>query len=211
MPKVKCQLVPDPPANAAGLQTIGAEVDADTRPDSVWIYDAADGTHLHVRTGRGVSDDIVLPFGTGAVAVGTAQVDLAVGAAEPGTAQEIVAVTSDGDGRRLVGIYGFAIATGCLEPFQFDQGNPFVYLVSNAGHRSGLRCVTDGVTGHIEALTATPAAGDTFDTTRLVFGRIGRRLVPGAYETGSLPAPVDALALAASSDVTGCNLSHPAF
>ena len=134
----------------------------------LWLYDAADGTHLHVRTGRGVADDIVLPFGKGAVAVGVAQVDLAVGAAEPGTPQEILAVTSDGDGRRLVGVYGFALNTGCLESFVFDQGNPFVYLVSNAGNRSGLRCVSDGVTGHVEALTATPAAGDSFTTTRLV-------------------------------------------
>jgi hypothetical protein len=210
-PRVKCQVVPDPPADAAGLQSTYAEIDADARPDVIWLYDAADGTHLHVRTGRGVADDIVLPFGKGAVAVGVAQVDLAVGAAEPGTAQEILAVTSDGDGRRLVGIYGFALNTGCLESFAFDQGNPFVYLVSNAGNRSGLRCVSDGVTGHVEALTATPAAGDSFTTTRLVFGRTGRRLVPVAYEAGSLPAPADATALGAGSDITGCNLSHPAF
>ena len=201
----------EPPAGATGVQATFADIDADTRADVVWLYDAADGTHLHIRTGRGVADDIVLGFGKGSVAVGIAQVDLAAGTPDPGTAQEIVAVTSDGDGRRLVGVYGFALNTGCLETFVFDQGNPFVYLVSKNGNLSGLRCVSDGVTGHLEALTATPAGADAFSTSRLVFGRIGRRLVAVSYETGNLPAPADAGVLATDSDVTGCSLSSPAF
>ena len=186
----------EPPAGATGVQATFADIDADTRADVVWLYDAADGTHLHIRTGRGVADDIVLGYGKGSVAVGIAQVDLAAGTPDPGTAQEIVAVTSDGDGRRLVGVYGFALNTGCLETFVFDQGNPFVYLVNKNGNLSGLRCVSDGVTGHLEALTATPAGVDAFSTSRLVFGRIGRRLVAVSYETGNLPAPADAGVLA---------------
>ena len=170
-PRVRCQAASDPPPDAAGLQAALADIDDDQRFDAVWLYDAPNGTHLHVRTGRGQADDIVLPFGHGAVAVGATQVDLAVGAANPGLAQEILAVTSDGDGRRLVGVYGFALNTGCLETFAFDEGSPFVYLVNQTGNRSGLRCVSDGVNGHLEALTATPAGADAYSTTRMVFGR----------------------------------------
>ena len=156
-PRTRCEAAADPPPTATALQATFADVDADTRPDVIWIYDAPDGTHLHLRTGRGATDDIVLDYGQGAVAVGSAQVDLAVGAPDPGAADEILAVTSDGDGRRLVGVYGFAINTGCLESFTFNQGAPFVYLVSRNGSLSGLRCVSDGVTGHLEGLTAVPS------------------------------------------------------
>ena len=212
-PRTRCEAAADPPATATALQATFADVDADTRPDVIWIYDAPDGTHLHLRTGRGATDDIVLAYGQGAVAVGSAQVDLAVGAPEPGAADEILAVTSDGDGRRLVGVYGFAINTGCLESFTFNQGAPFVYLVSRNGSLSGLRCVSDGVTGHLEGLTAVPSSGgDAFATTRLVFGRLtGRRLVPITYESGSLPGPADDPTLLATGDVSGCTLSTPAF
>ena len=148
----------EPPAGAQGLQAAFLDVDADNREDVVWLYDAADGTHLHLRTGRGVTDDFVLGYGQGAVAVGSAQVDLAVGSQTPGMPQEILAVTSAGDGKRLVGIYGFIIKTGCIEPFVFSQGAPFVYLVSRTGTLSGLICVNDGVTGHVEGTVATPAA-----------------------------------------------------
>jgi hypothetical protein len=209
--RTHCLAPPDPPADASALQATFADVDADGRVDVLWLYDYPDGTHLQVRTGRGATDNLLLPYGTGAVAVGAGQVDLAIGTADPGTAQEIFAVTSGGDGRRLVGVYSFAINTGCLNPFTFDQGNPFVYLISRQGTLSGLRCVNDGVNGHIEGLTASPAAGDSFTTSRLVFGRIGRRLVPVSYETGSLAPPVDPAAIAAGSDVTGCSLSRSAF
>ena len=208
-PRTRCEASLDPPASSAGLQATFADVDADSRTDVVWIYDAADGTHLHLRTGRGATDDIRLAYGKGAVAVGAAQVDLAVGSPEPGTPQEIFAVTSDGDGRRLVGVYGFVIKTGCIEPFVFNQGAPFVYLVSRNDTLSGLRCVSDGVTGHLEALSAVPSGTGDFSTTRLVFGRTGRRLVPVASESGQIAG--DPSALAAESDVTGCALSRPAF
>ena len=181
----------DPPADAANLKATYADVDADGRIDVLWMYDAADGTHLQVRTGRGATDNVVLGYGTGAVAVGSGQVDLALGSADPGTPQEILAVTSAGDARRLVGVYGFAIATGCLQSFTFDQGNPFVYLISRQGTLSGLRCVNDGVNGHLEGFTASPAAGDAFTTNHLVFGRQvnTRRLVPVSFDSGTLAAP----------------------
>ena len=212
-PRAHCIAAFDPPADAANLKATYADVDADGRIDVLWMYDAADGTHLQVRTGRGATDNIVLGYGSGAVAVGSGQVDLALGTADPGTPQEILAVTNAGDGRRLVGVYGFAIATGCLQSFTFDQGNPFVYLISRLGNLSGLRCVTDGVNGHIEGYTASPIGGDAFTTNHLVFGRQDklRKLVPLSYDSGTLPAPADPAALAISSDITGCSLSQPAF
>jgi len=211
--RAHCVAASDPPADAANLKATYADVDADGRIDVLWMYDVADGTHLQVRTGRGATDNVVLGYGNGAVAVGSGQVDLALGSADPGTPQEILAVTSAGDGRRLVGVYGFAIATGCLQSFTFDQGNPFVYLISRQGTLSGLRCVTDGVNGHLEGYTATPVGGDAFTTNHLVFGRPvnSRRLVPVSYEAGTLPAPADPAALALGSDITGCSLSQPAF
>jgi hypothetical protein len=213
VPKAHCIAAFDPPADAANLKATFADVDADGRIDVLWMYDAADGTHLQVRTGRGATDNVVLGYGTGAVAVGSGQVDLALGSPDPGTPQEILAVTSAGDGRRLVGVYGFAIATGCLQSFSFDQGNPFIYLISRQGNLSGLRCVNDGVNGHLEGFTATPVGGDAFTTNHLVFARQGstRRLVPVSYDSGTLPAPADPAALALGSDITGCSLSQPAF
>ena len=103
--------------------------------------------------------------------------------------------------------------TGCLQSFTFDQGNPFVYLISRQGTLSGLRCVNDGVNGHLEGFTASPAPGDAFTTNHLVFGRQvnTRRLVPVSYDSGTLPAPADPAALALGSDITGCSLSQPAF
>ncbi len=204
-----CAGTPEPPAGAQALQATFLDVDADNREDVVWLYDAPDGTHLHLRTGRGVTDDFVLGYGQGAIAVGSGQVDLDVGSETPGMPQEIVAVTSAGDGRRLVGVYGFIIKTGCIEPFIFSQGAPFVYLVSRTGTLSGLSCVSDGVTGHLEGTVATPAASG-FDTTRLVYERDGRRLIPAASESGTLAAS-DTAGLAARSDVVGCSLSRPAF
>jgi hypothetical protein len=208
-----CFAASDPPPDAANLKATFADVDADGRIDVLWLYDAADGTHLQVRTGRGATDNVVLGYGNGAVAVGSGQVDLALGTADPGSPQEILAVTSAGDARRLVGVYGFAIATGCLQSFVFDQGNPFVYLISRQGTLSGLRCVTDGVNGHLEGFTASPAGGDAFTTNHLVFGRQAntRRLVPLSYDSGTLPAPADPAVLAMGSDITGCSLSQPAF
>ena len=120
-------------------------------------------------------------------------------------------MTSAGDARRLVGVYGFAIATGCLQSFTFDQGNPFVYLISRQGTLSGLRCVNDGVNGHLEGFTASPAAGDAFTTNHLVFGRQvnTRRLVPVSFDSGTLAAPADPAALALGSDITGCSSPSP--
>ncbi len=202
-----CAGTPDPPAGALGLQATFLDVDADNREDVVWLYDAPDGTHLHLRTGKGVTDDFVLGYGKGAVAVGSAQVDLAVGSQTPGMPQEILAVTSAGDGKRLVGIYGFMIKTGCIEPFVFSQGAPFVYLVSRTGTLSGLSCVNDGVTGHVEGTVATPAANG-FDTTRLVYERVGRRLVPAASESGTIAAN-DAAGLAARQRRHGLHALTP--
>jgi hypothetical protein len=193
------------------MQSALADVDGDGRLDALWLYDTLQGTHLHLRTGRGAADDIVLPYGKGAVSVGTGQVDLAVGSAEPGTPQEILAVTGGGDGQRLVGVYGFAIKSGCLVPFQFKGGNPFVYLISQVGNRSGLRCITDGVTGHLEGLTATPNADGSFATTRQVFKRDNRQLLVDVFEPGTLPAPANPALLALHSDLTGCSLSVPVF
>ena len=212
-PRAHCAAAFDPPADAANLKATYADVDADGRIDVLWLYDAADGTHLQVRTGRGATDNVVLGYGTGAVAVGSGQVDMALGSADPGTPQEILAVTSAGEARRLVGVYGFAIATGCLQSFTFDQGNPFIYLISRQGTLSGLRCVNDGVNGHLESFTASPSAGDAFTTTHQVFGRQDktRRLVPVSYDSGTLTAPADPAALALGSDITGCSLSQPAF
>ena len=205
-----CGGAPEPPAGAQRLQATFLDVDADGREDVVWLYDAPDGTHLHLRTGRGVTDDFVLGYGQGAVAVGSAQVDLAMGSETSGLPQEIVAVTSAGDGRRLVGVYGFLIRTGCVEPFVFSQGAPFVYLVSRSGTLSGLTCVNDGVTGHLEATLATPAGADAFATTHLVYMRDGRRLIPQTSQSGTITAAA-AAAMAAGTDIVGCSLSGPAF
>ena len=73
--------------------------------------------------------------------------------------------------------------------------------------------MNDGVNGHLESFTASPAAGDAFTTTHQVFGRQDktRRLVPVSYDSGTLPAPADPAALALGSDITGCSLSQPAF
>jgi hypothetical protein len=205
-----CGGTPEPPAGAQRLQSTFLDVDADSREDVVWLYDAPDGTHLHLRTGRGVTDDFVLGYGQGAVAVGSGQVDLAMGSEDSGLPQEIVAVTSAGDGKRLVGVYGFLIRTGCVEPFVFSQGAPFVYLVSRDGTLSGLACVNDGVNGYLEGTVATPGATGAFATTRLVYKRDGRRLVPQTSQSGTVPAAA-AEAMAAGTDVVGCSLSGPAF
>ena len=144
--------------------------------------------------------------------MGSAQVDLAVGAPDPGTTDEILAVTSGGDGRRLVGVYGFAINTGCLESLRLRPGHALRLPGQPQREPVGLRCVSDGVTGHLEGLTAVPSGGDAFATTRLVFGRnAGRGLVPISYESGSLPGPADDPTLLATGDVSGCSLSTPAF
>ena len=63
----------DPLADAANLKATYADVDADGRIDVLWMYDAADGTHLQVRTGRAATDNVVLGYGNGAVAVGSAR------------------------------------------------------------------------------------------------------------------------------------------
>jgi hypothetical protein len=209
--RTHCIAAADPPADAANLQATFADVDADGRIDVLWLYDAADGSHLQVRTGRGATDNILLGYGQGTVAVGSGQVDLAMGAENNGAAQEILAVTSAGEGRRLVGVYGFAINTGCLQSFTFDQGNPFVYLISRQGTLSGLHCANDGVTGQLQGITANPIGGDAFTTNTLTFRRDGRKLLPDKFQSGNLPAPADPAALAVGSDITGCSLSHSAF
>jgi hypothetical protein len=204
-PRDNCSAAGQPPDGATNVQATLAFLDNDDLPDTVWLYDAMDGTHLQVRTARG-GDDIRLPYSKGSVAVGKAQVDLAPGTGEP---EEIVAVTADKAGQRLVGVYGFVVKSGCIEPFLFDGGTPFVYLVSRMGTLSGLQCVSDGVNGHLEATLAIPA-GSTFSTTRMVYKRDGRRLVPASAESGTVPATA-AEAMAAGTDVAGCALSGPAF
>jgi hypothetical protein len=69
--------------------------------------------------------------------------------------------------------------------------------------------VNDGVNGHVEGTVATPA-GSAFDTTRMVYGRDGRRLIPVSSESGTLAA-TDTAGLSAGSDVVGCALSRPVF
>ena len=69
--------------------------------------------------------------------------------------------------------------------------------------------MSDGVNGHLEGTVATPAASG-FDTTRLVYERDGRRLIPATSESGTLAAS-DRPASPRRSDVVGCSLSRPAF
>jgi hypothetical protein len=204
-PRDNCSAAGQPPDGATNVHATSAFIDNDDQPDTVWLYDAMDGTHLQVRTARG-GDDIRLAYSKGSVAVGKAQVDLAPGAGEP---EEIVAVTADETGQRLVGVYGFVVKSGCIEPFLFDGGSPFVYPVSRAGTLSGLQCVSDGVNGHLEGTLAVPS-GSNFATTRMVYRRDGRRLVPESAESGTVAASA-AQAMAAGTDVVGCALSGPAF
>jgi hypothetical protein len=204
-PRENCSAAGGPPDGATNVQATFAFIDNDDQPDTVWLYDAMDGTHLQVRTARG-GDDIRLPYSKGSVAVGKAQVDLAPGTGEP---EEIVAVTADKAGQRLVGVYGYVVKSGCIEPFLFDGGSPFVYLVSRLGTLSGLQCVSDGVNGHLEGTLAIPT-GQNFATTRMVYKRDGRRLIPESAESGTVAATA-AQAMAAGTDVVGCALSGPAF
>ena len=95
------------------------DLDGNGRGDAIWLYDLPDGPHLQIRSDRGVTDAIRLGFGQQAVALGLSQVDLIVGGADPGTAQEILAVVSGSDGTRLVGVYTLALRTGCLDEFEF--------------------------------------------------------------------------------------------
>ena len=204
-----CAGTPEPPAGAQGLQATFLDVDADNREDVVWLYDAPDGTHLHLRTGKGVTDDFVLGYGQGAVAVGSGQVDLAVGSQTPGMPQEILAVTSAGDGKRLVGVYGFIIKTGCIEPFVFSQGAPFVYLVSRTGTLSGLTLR--------ERRRDGPPGGHGGHARR---ERL-RHDPPGVRAGREAPGPGglgvrhdranDAAGLAAGSDITAARSPRPAF
>jgi hypothetical protein len=204
-PRDNCSAAGSPPDGATNVHATFAFIDNDDEPDTVWLYDAMDGTHLQVRTARG-GDDIRLPYSKGSVAVGKAQVDLAPGNGEP---EEIVAVTADETGQRLVGVYGFVVKSGCIEPFLFDGGSPFVYLVSRTGTLSGLQCVSDGVNGHLEGTLAIPA-GPNFTTTRMVYKRDGRHLVPASAESGSVPASAAEM-MAKGTDVVGCSLTGPAF
>ena len=204
-PRDNCSAAGQPPDGATNVQATFAFLDNDDEADTVWLYDAMDGTHLQVQTARG-GDDIRLPYSKGSVAVGKAQVDRTLEGGEP---EEIVAVTADQAGQRLVGVYGFVVKTGCIEPFLFDGGSPFVYLVSRNGTLSGLQCVSDGVTGHLEGTLAVPA-GSTFNTTRMVYKRDGRRLLPESAESGTVSAAAAGL-MAAGTDVSGCSLSGPAF
>jgi hypothetical protein len=204
-PRDNCSAAGQPPDGATNVQATYAFIDNDDEADIVWLYDAMDGTHLQVRTARG-GDDIRLPYSKGSVAVGKGQVDRTVDSGEP---EEILAVTANEAGQRLVGIYGFVVKTGCIEPFVFEGGAPFVYLVSRTGTLSGLQCVSDGVTGHLEGTVAVPGES-TFATSRMVYEREGRRLSPSNTQSGTVPAAAAEL-MAKGSDVTGCSLSGPAF
>jgi hypothetical protein len=206
-----CPAIADPPADAQNLQSMLGDLDGNGQPDAIWLYDLADGPHLQIRSDRGVTDAIRLGYGQQTVALGLSQVDLVVGAADPGTPQEILAVVSGSDGTRLVGVYTLALKTGCLDEFEFSGGNPFVYLVGRNGTYTGLHCVGDGLTYHLEAVTAAPTSATTYSTDHLVFRRNGKRLEPLLSVAGTLTLPTDQAALTDAGDVTGCQLSRPLF
>jgi hypothetical protein len=206
-----CQSAPDPPAEAKNLQSLLGDLDGNGNPDAIWLYDLADGPHLQIRSDRGVTDAIRLGFGDQTVALGLSQVDLVVGAADPGTPQEILAIVAGADGSRLVGVYTLALRNGCLDEFEFPSGAPFVYLVGRNGTYTGLQCAADGATSHLVAISAAPTSSTTYATDHIVFRRNGKRLEPLMTVPGTLTLPADQAKLTASGDVTGCYLSRPAF
>jgi hypothetical protein len=187
------------------------DIDGNGLPDAVWLYDLADGPHLQVRTDRGATDAIPLGFGQQTAALGLTQVDLVVGGAEPGTAQEILAAASVPDGTRLVGVFTFALRTGCIDEFLYSSGTPFVYLVSRNGTYSGLQCLADNVADHLASISASPTSATTYATEQLIFVRNGKRLEPLMAVPGTYTLPADEGALTAAGDITGCQLSRPLF
>jgi hypothetical protein len=206
-----CQSAPDPPAGAKNLQSLLGDLDGNGRADAIWMYDLADGPHLQIRSDRGVTDAIRLGFGQSTVSLGLSQVDLVVGASDPGTPQEILAIAGAADGTRLVGVYTLALRNGCLEEFEFPSGAPFVYLVGRNGTYTGLQCAADGSTSHLVATSASPTSATTYSTAHIVFRRNGKRLEPLMSVPGTITLPADQAKLTASGDVTGCYLSRPAF
>ena len=211
-PKVQCLAAPAPPSTAKNVQTLSGDIDGDGTADSVWLYDLTDGPHLQIRTARGATSAVPLGFGKSVVSLGFAQVDYAPGTADPGVEQEILAVASQPDGTRLVGLYGYVKATGCVDLFKFGSGAPFVYLVSRTGTVSGLRCVSDGRTAHLAGVTATPSTPTAYLTHTVVFGRDdGRSLHPVLSSDGRLNLPHDRPALVADGTVVGCTLTRPIY
>jgi hypothetical protein len=209
--RAHCLTGPTPPPGAKNVQGVAGDIDGDGAFDTIWVYDLADGPHLQIRTAHGATDAIPLGFGKAAAAVGLLQVDYAPGTADPGTAQEFMAVASQDDGTRLVGVYYYAKSTGCISEFQFGSNAQFVYLVSRTGTVSGLHCAYDGHSAHLEAVTAVPTNATTYATNRLVFGKDVHRLVPVLQSGGTLTLPKDQAALATDGNVTGCILSRPIF
>jgi hypothetical protein len=211
VPRTHCLTGPTPPSGAKNVQGVAGDIDGDGAFDTIWVYDLPDGPHLQIHTARGASDALPLGFGKAAAAVGLLQVDYAPGTAAPGTEQEFMAIASQDDGTRLVGVYSYAKNTGCISGFQFGSGAAFVYLVSPNGTVSGLHCAYDGHSAHLEAVTAVPTGATTYAANRLVFGKDGHRLVPVLQSGGTLTLPRDQAALATDGNVTGCILSRPIF
>jgi hypothetical protein len=209
--KQQCLTSTTPPATAKNLQVVNGDVDGDGAPDSVWIYDMPDGPHLQIHTSHGATDAFPLGRGKAAAAVGLVNVDGAPGTANPGTGQEVMAAVSQADGTRLVGVFYYARATGCLENFQFASNAPFWYLVSRTGAVTGLHCTSDAFSSHLEAISADPTSKTTYHWRRIVFGRDVHRLVPLISADGTLTLPKDQATLAADGNVTGCILSRPLF
>ena len=191
-PKTQCLAAPAPPAGAASLQTLTGDIDGDGNADTVWLDDLADGPHLQIHAARGATADQPLGFGKSTVSLGFAQVDFAPGTAEPGIEEEILAVASQSDGTRLAGLYGYVEATGCLDLFKFGSGAPFVYLISRTGTLSGLRCLSDGRSAHLEGLTATPLSPTTYQARAIVLGTGDSRILsPALTSTTTLTLPRD--------------------
>jgi hypothetical protein len=209
--RTNCQAPIAPPVEARNIQTISGDIDGNGLPDAVWLYDLADGPHLQVRTDRGRTDAIRLGFGQQAATLGLTQVDLVVGGAVPGTAQEILAAATVPDGSRLVGVFTFALKTGCLDEFLYSSGSPFVYLISRKGTYTGLKCIADNFASHLVSVSASPTSATTYATEQLIFYRNGKRLEPLMAVPGTYTLPADQGALAAVGNITGCQLSRPLF
>ncbi len=210
LPTKPCLAAPAPPATAKNLQSMPGDFDGDGAGDTLDLRPTRRPPPPDPQRSR-CDRLVLLPYGKLAVAVGFIQVDYALGTAAPGTEQEIMAVTAQPDGTRLVGVFTFAKNTGCLELFHFAAGAPFVYLVSRTGDVSGLHCTNDGLSGHLEAVTATRMTPSTYRTSRLVFGRVGHGLQVVQQASGTLTLPKDQAALATDGDVTDCLISRPLF
>lgn len=170
---------PIPPAGAADVSEVSADVDGDGAPDRVVAYRESDGN-------RRVAVELAAG-GTAAVDASESSIDgpapLSVlgGVDLGGDGQTVLAITSAGASVVVVGLFQFVECA--LARVSFEAGQPAELPVGGGvTHGDGLACTDESLV----VLSATSADGETFTATETTYQVDGNTLVELGAESATL-------------------------